>query len=306
MKALLVILLLSHTMSCISQETFDKYVDGEMLRDLRTADTSVFYRYQLDSWRSTYIKFSKRGEIVSYYFDYAHRGKSYLRIDSLIHSRHSYTYALVDGNGNRLFNAITMHSNGVLVIGGYHGPNRYGKNYAYSSKRLSRISEYRNGGIQFGVEVMFDKKRGFKAMERQFNLETGEVDMLVYHESGSVDYRWINSDNQSVRSQYDKKGVLLQIDSIHDKSIGLGSTVVFFPDGVTEISIPVLGPVAHGTVKAFHRNGMKKSEISYDKGVPTGQYFFYNELGEIIGSGIVEQGIVPVHPYDKSKWWKRN
>ncbi len=302
MRNELAISLLLITVTCLGQEPPSEYIDGDMLRNLKAANTEVYYRYELDTLRSTYVKFDKRGRVKDYYFDLPEiKYGGYVTIDTIKGPRGSYTYALVDGNGNRLFNAITKNFYGQLIIGGYHGPDPYGRNYYYfsSNKRLSTISHYGSMGKRAGIETRFDKKKGYKVMERSFNEETGEIDMVVFNEEGSVDFHLINGDNRSVRYQYDKKGMLLQVDTLHNKKRHVGTSVRYYPDGGIKESIPFFEGLRDGVMRTYFSSGKIRSEVTYLDGQVKGEYTYYNEEGKVIGSGIIEEDKLPQHPADK-------
>ncbi len=299
-KCLLSLTLLLTSFICLGQGPPSEYINGEMLRNLKAANRNVYYRYELDTLRSTYVKFDRRGRVQDFYFDYPERPyHGYLRVDSTSGPRGSYSYALVDGNGNRLFNAITRGFNGLLVIGGYHGQNLYGRNYSYySNKRLSTIREYGSMGKRTGNEIRFDKKKGYKIMERSFNDVTGEIVMVVFNEEGSVDFQLVDSQNESIRYQYDKKGMLLQVDTLHNKDEYIGTSVRYYPDGSVKESIPFVDNLRDGIMRTYFSGGRLRSEVSYQKGKAKGEYTYFDKEGNMIESGFIIEGRLPPHPSD--------
>jgi len=246
MKISILILLSFISISLYSQEK------EKIPFDLTKADTSIYYKYDLDSLNYCLVKFNYKQRISDYIFSFKNEKKS---SDTLYFKNKMTKYLSQKGE-------ITIDKNGTIFIGGILKNYSHGKRYFYygKTKKLSSIREMRNG-----------KKYG---LEQQF-YDNGQVKMERFNDTINVQHKW--------RKTYYENGALEQdlemkenyyLDKVYyDNEQLLYLDTVDYDQGII------------GVHKSYYSNGNPKEEKNYKQGVLSGKFKCFYENGTLSMEG---------------------
>ena len=273
-------------LKAMSQNITDTVLDGQKLLNLKLANPSKYYRYEITPTIYTLLKF-KKGSVVNCKF---HNLKStILKIDTH-YFKGGYNVLSKNVQGNYIYNMLSIYKRNdplSLIILAHDSVGEYSQfsnRYTYySNKQLSCISKH----------YLFDKSSQDISYERNGRLSFIETrdsleklkEVTFYNKHFMINWTMRINDGINVRKQFDCKGNLIQVDSTF-KEKQTSTRISYYPNKNIKVKACYINDRQDGTCNIYYEDSRLKATETYILEKKVGRYIYYNKDGTIKKEGV--------------------